>query len=174
MGDHGHAAALLWLGHVPSIDLAIGPGQTISFFQDHWVFSRPFIKWPLSRPLGSFKTIHQVTSFKIIAFFQHYLSCEFFQDHLFSRPFISWHLSTPFTGKIFQDHWFLSRPFISLLLSRPFINWFLSRPPLSTSLHSFKNIYHVNSLKTIEFFQEYFFNWLLSRPLHPVKCALQL
>ena len=81
MGECRHAVALLWLGHAPSIGLAIGSGQTISFFQDHRVFSRPFISLLLSRPLGSFETIHQVTSFKIIAFFQHYLSCEFFQDH---------------------------------------------------------------------------------------------
>ena len=27
MGERGHAAALLWLEHAPSIDLAIGPRQ---------------------------------------------------------------------------------------------------------------------------------------------------
>ena len=27
MGEHGHAAASLWLEHVPSISLAIGPRQ---------------------------------------------------------------------------------------------------------------------------------------------------
>ena len=78
----------------------------VYFFQDHQVLWRPFINWPVSRPLhslntiyhvNSFKTIHELASFKTIAFFQQHLSSEFFQDHLgfFSTPFISWHLSRP-------------------------------------------------------------------------------
>ena len=33
MGEHGCAVALLWLGHVPSISLAIGPRQMSSFME---------------------------------------------------------------------------------------------------------------------------------------------
>ena len=33
MGEHGHAAALLWLEHAPSIGLAIGPRQAGNVIQ---------------------------------------------------------------------------------------------------------------------------------------------
>ena len=52
---------------------------------------RPFIRWILSIPFGSIKTIYQVNSFKTIEFFQDNLSGEFFQENwVLSRPFVSW------------------------------------------------------------------------------------
>ena len=35
-----------------------------TIYQDHWTFTRTFFSWHLSRPLGSFKTIYQLNSFK--------------------------------------------------------------------------------------------------------------
>ena len=101
-----------------------------------WLLSN---HWLLSRPLGSFKTIYQVNSFKTAGFFQNHLI-----RWLLSKPLTSfktigsfqYHLSVDF----FQHHW---------VLSRPFIRWLLSRP-----LGSFKTIHQLTSFKSTAFFQD--------------------
>ena len=61
---------------------------------DKWSRKNPLVLKEFTWQLASFKTIHQFTSFRTIALFQYHLSGEFYQDHKFlSRPFISWLLS---------------------------------------------------------------------------------
>ena len=95
-----------------------------------------FISLLLSRPLGSFKSIHQLASFKTISFFQ---------DH--------WGFQNYLSFDIFQDHWVLSRQFIN---SKPFHSFktFCKFTSFKT-IGVFKTIYQSTSFRTIMFFQDH-------------------
>ena len=125
------------------------------------------MSWLLSGPLGSFKTIHQLASFKTNAFFQDHLSYDFFQDHWYFQDYLSVdifqdysqvksfkiidcsqdHLSVDFkTIGFFQDHSSIDLFQYHWILSRPFIMWIFSIP----LGFLFKIIYQLTPSRTIK------------------------
>ena len=100
---------------------------SVDSIQDHCILSRPCIRWLLSRPLGSFKTIHHLTSFQ---------TTEFFQDHL--------------SVDLYQDNYMLSGSFLRLILSRQ-----LSSFKTIYQLTSFKTIGFSQDHLSVELFQDH-------------------